>query len=126
MSSLGHLVFILALGRLLTLFSGCIKSVKVGTTVVVEAFRVLMDNVCGDFVEEGSVVGNDKNSAGVTLKIIGEESNRGDVQHVGRFVEKQKVRLAEQGTGKSQTHSPTTRKGLGGKLLTLGRETETC
>lgn len=40
-------------------------------------------------------------------------------------VKKQQIRLAEQGSGQSQTHAPTTRECPGGVLLSLGGETKT-
>ena len=48
--TLGHLVLILAFGRLAALFFGGVEGVEVGTFVVVEAFRVLVDDVGRHFV----------------------------------------------------------------------------
>ncbi|KAI6769066.1 hypothetical protein HG531_010170 [Fusarium graminearum] len=119
MGSLYHLVLVLSLGNLLALLLGGVEGVEVGSTVVIETLRVLVDDVGGDFVEERSVVRYDEDGTGVCLKVIGQESNGWDVQHVGRFVKKKQVRLTEQGSRKSQTHSPTTREGLGSMLLSL-------
>ena len=87
MGTLGHLVFVLAFGRLATLFFGSVKGVKVGAFVVIEAFRVLVDYVGCHFVQEGSVVGDDEEGAGVGLQVAGQERDGRDVQHVGRFCE---------------------------------------
>ena len=48
--ALGHLVLILAFGRLAALFFGGVEGVEVGTFVVVEAFRVLVYYVGRHFV----------------------------------------------------------------------------
>ena len=85
MSTLGHLVFILAFGRLAALFFGSVEGVEVGAFVIIETLRVLVDYVGCYFIQEGSVVGDDEEGAGVRLEVAGEESDGGDVQHVGRF-----------------------------------------
>ena len=87
MSTLGHLVFILAFGRLAPLFFGSVKGVEISAFVIVETLRVLVDYVRRYFIQEGSVVGDDEKGAGVRLEVAGEESDGGDVQHVGRFCE---------------------------------------
>lgn len=46
-----------------------------------------MDNICGDFVQKRSVVGNDQHRARVTLEVVRQESNRWNIQHVRRFYE---------------------------------------
>ena len=48
--SLGHLVLVLAFGRLAALFFGGVEGVEVGAFVVVEAFGVLVDYIGGHFV----------------------------------------------------------------------------
>ena len=48
--ALGHLVLVLAFGRLAALFFGGVEGVEVGAFVVVEAFGVLVDYVGGHFV----------------------------------------------------------------------------
>lgn len=87
MSTLGHLVFILAFGRLAPLFFGSVKGVEISAFVIVETLRVLVDYVRRYFIQEGSVVGDDEKGARVRLEVAGEESDGGDVQHVGRFCE---------------------------------------
>lgn len=69
---------------------------EVSTPVVVQSLRVLVDNIRGDFVQECTIVGNDKNCARVSLKIIGKESNGRNVQHVRRFWENVSQRLNEE------------------------------
>lgn len=44
-----------------------------------------MHNISGNFVQERSVVGDHEDGARVSLKVIGQESNRRNIQHVGRF-----------------------------------------
>lgn len=83
--SLGHLVLILAFGRLAALFFGSVEGVEVGTFVVVEAFRVLVYYIGRHFIQEGPVVGDDKEGAGVGLEVAREEGDGGHVQHVGWF-----------------------------------------
>ena len=51
-----------------------------------------MYNVRGYLVQEGSVVTDYEDGAWVGKEIIRQESDRGNVQHVRRFVEKQQVR----------------------------------
>ena len=67
MGTLGHLVFILAFGRLAALLFGSVEGVEIGAFIIVEAFRVLVDYVGCYFVQEGSVVGDDEEGAGVGL-----------------------------------------------------------
>lgn len=88
MSTLGHLVFIFAFGRLAALFLGSVKGVEIGAFVIVKTLRVLMNYVGCYFIQEGSVVGDDEEGAGVGLEVAGEKSDGGDVQHVGRFCQK--------------------------------------
>lgn len=92
---------------------------EVSTSVVIQSFGVLMDDIRSDFVQECTIVRNNQDSTGVTLKVVGKESNRRNVQHVRRFyatlasflsrvatertVKKKQIRLAEQGSG--QAHS---------------------
>ena len=85
-----------------------------------------MDDISSNLVKEGSVVRNNQNSAGVGLQVVGQESDGRNIQHVRRFIEQEKVGLAEKSTGQSQSHTPTTREGLGGILLPLVGETKTC
>ena len=85
MGTLGHLVFVLAFGRLAALLFGCVEGVEVGAFIIVEAFRMLVDYVGCYFVQKGSVVGNDEEGTGVGLEVAGEEGDGGDVQHIGRF-----------------------------------------
>ncbi len=82
----GHLIFVLAFGRLTAFFLCGVEGVEVGAFVVVEAFGVLVNYVCGDFVEKCAVVGDDEESAGVGLEVGREEGYRGHVQHIGRFL----------------------------------------
>ena len=69
--ALDGLVFVLADGGLAAFFFGGVEGVEVGAFVVVEALGVLVDDVGGDFVEEGSVVGDDEEGAGVGLEVGG-------------------------------------------------------
>ncbi len=87
MSTLGHLVFVLAFGCLAALLFGSVKGVEISALVIVKAFRVLVNYVGCNFVQKGSVVGDDEEGTGVGLKVAGEESDGGDIQHVGRFCE---------------------------------------
>ena len=131
--TLSHLVFIFALGCLAALFFGSVEGVEVGAFIIVKSFRVLMDYVGCYFIQKGSVVGDDKEGAGIGLEITGEEGDGGDVQHVGRFckvsasilrsfaewstVEEEQVWLAEERSGQCQSHPPTPREGFGGIVL---------
>ena len=85
MSTLGHLVLILAFGRLAALFFGGVKGIEIGAFVVVKTLGVLVDDVGCYFVQESSVVGDDEEGAGIGLQVVGEESDGGNIQHVGRF-----------------------------------------
>ena len=87
MGALGHLVLVLSFGGFAALFLCRVEGVEVGAFVVIEAFGVLVDYVCGYFVEEGSVVGDDEEGRGIGLEIGGEECNGWDIQHIGRFYE---------------------------------------
>jgi hypothetical protein len=49
-----HLFLVLAFGGLATLFFRGVEGVEVGALVVVKALGMLVDDVCGNFVEEGS------------------------------------------------------------------------
>ena len=69
MGTLGHLVFVLAFGRLAALFFGGVKGIKVGAFVIIEALGVLVDYVGCHFVQEGSIVGDDEEGAGVGLQV---------------------------------------------------------
>ena len=136
--SLGHLVLVLAFGRLAALFFGGVEGVEVGTFVVVEAFRVLVYYIGRHFVQKGPVVGDDKEGAGVGLEVAREEGDGGHVQHVGWFcqvsasilgdfqrrrtVKEEQVRLAEKCSGQCQPHPPTSRESLGGIVLLFFRE----
>lgn len=44
-----------------------------------------MHNIGGNLVQERSVVGDHEDGARVSLKVVGQESNRRNIQHVGRF-----------------------------------------
>ena len=44
-----------------------------------------MHNISGNLVQERSVVGDHEDGARVSLKVIGQEGNRRNIQHVGRF-----------------------------------------
>lgn len=83
--ALAHLVFVLSFRGLAALFFRGVEGVEVGAFIVVESFGVLVDYICGDFVQEGSVVGDDEESRGVRLEVGGEEGDGGDVQHIGGF-----------------------------------------
>ena len=48
---------------------------KICPFVVVQSFRMLMDNVGCHFVEKSSVVRDDEHGAWVCLKIIGQEGD---------------------------------------------------
>src|SRR5690606_24857314 len=98
------------------LFCG-VKCIKIATLVVVQTLRVLVNDICSNFVEECSVVRYDKNGRGIVLEVFGKEGNGGDVQHVGRFVEKKEIGLAKEGSSKCKTHTPTTREGFCRKEL---------
>ena len=87
MGSLGHLIIILALSSFTALFFGSVKGVEVGAFIIIEALRVLVNDVGCYLVQKGSIVGDDKERAWVGLEVAGEESDGGDVQHVGRFWE---------------------------------------
>ncbi len=67
MSALDHLVLILALRCLAAFFLCGVEGVEVGTFVVVESFGVLMNDVCGDFIEKSTIVGDDEEGRGVGL-----------------------------------------------------------
>ena len=71
--TLGHLVLVLALGGFAALFFGGVEGVEVGALVIVETFGVLVDDIRGDFIEEGSVMGDNEEGGGVGLQIGGEE-----------------------------------------------------
>ena len=71
MGTLCHLVLVLPFGRLTTLFLCSVKGVEVGAFVVVETLGMLMNDVCGDFVEESSIVGYDEEGRGIGLEISG-------------------------------------------------------
>ena len=60
---------------------------EISTPVVVESFGVLVNNIRSDFVQECTIVRDHKDCAGVSLEVIGKESNRWNVQHVRRFYE---------------------------------------
>ena len=79
MSTLGHLVLILAFGRLAAFFFGGVKGVEIGTFVVVKTLGVLVDDVGCYFVQESSVVGDDEEGAGIGLQVVGEESDGGNI-----------------------------------------------
>lgn len=138
MGTLGHLVFILAFGRLAALFFGGVEGVEVRAFVIVEAFRMLVNYVGCYFVQKGSVMGDDEEGAWVRLEVAGEEGNGGNVQHIGRFyeisasflggikrsftVKEKQVWLAEERSGQRQSHPPTSREGFGGIMLPFFRE----
>ena len=63
--ALDHLVLVLAFRGLAALFLGGVEGVEVGAFVVVEALAVLVDDVGGYFVEEGTVMGDYQERAGV-------------------------------------------------------------
>ena len=83
--ALDHLVLVLTLRGLTTLFFGGVERVEVGALVVVEALRMLVDNIGGDFIEERTIVRNDEEGTRVGLEVGGEEGYGGYVQHVGGF-----------------------------------------
>lgn len=67
MSAFAHLLLVLSLRGLAALFFGRVERVEVCTFVVIETFRVLVNDVCGNFVQEGSVVRYNQDCAGVAL-----------------------------------------------------------
>ena len=79
MSTLGHLVLILAFGRLAALFFGGVKGVEIGAFVIVKTLGVLVDDVGCYFIQESSVVGDDEEGAGIGLQVVGEESDGGNI-----------------------------------------------
>ena len=117
-----HLLFVFSLSRLAPLFLGGVEGFEVGTLVVVESLRVLMNDVRCNLVQERPVVRYDQHSARIVLEVVCQECDRRNVQHVRRFVKKQQIRFAEKSTCKCQSHPPTTRERLCGKLLPLGGE----
>ena len=66
--SLCHLLLVFALRRLTALLFGGVEGIKVGAFVVVETFRVLVDDVCGYLVEECSVVRDNEDCAGIVWR----------------------------------------------------------
>src|ERR1700761_85491 len=55
MGTLCHLVFIFAFGVLPPLFLCCIEGIEVGSLVVVQSLRVLMDNISCHLIEKSTV-----------------------------------------------------------------------
>ena len=79
MSTLGHLVLILAFGRLTAFFFGGVKGVEIGAFVIVKTLGVLMDDVGCYFIQESSVVGDDEEGAGIGLQVVRKESDGGNI-----------------------------------------------
>jgi hypothetical protein len=68
-------------------------------------------DVCADFVEETGVVGNDQaGNLGVGLEVLSEPGDVGNIQMVGRFVEKKHVGAHKHSTRQSELHLPSTGK----------------
>ncbi len=84
--------------------------------VAVQLARVEVQDVRRDNVEEVSVVGDDENGRRPRLQVVLEPDDGLHVQHVGRFVEEEQVRLGEEGAGEGEPHPPAT-----GELPRLAR-----
>eukprot|EP00128_Syssomonas_multiformis_P015610 Colp12_sorted_trinity150504_noHs@26975 len=76
-------------------------------------------------VKEILGVGHDNENAGVGLKVVLEPHTGFKIKMVGGLIKKEEGRADEKSTGKSHTHTPTTRQVLGELQLLLVGETQT-
>ena len=71
-------------------------------------------HVVDDGVHEGAVVADHKHGAAIALEEVFQPAHALQVEVVGRLVEQQQVRLAQQQLGQRDAHLPAARKLVGG------------
>ena len=83
-------------------------------------------NVRDAGVHERAVVGDEKHGAVVAREELLEPTDAFEVEVVGRLVEKQQVRVAQQQLGEGDAHLPAAREVTGGLVEVLHGKAEAC
>ena len=71
-----------------------------------EPAAIELDDARGERGEEGAVVGDEQERAGIAAQVLLEPADRVDVEMVGRLVEQQQVRLGDQRAAEQRAAAP--------------------
>jgi hypothetical protein len=82
------------------------------------------DHPCDDPVQEVAVVRHDQHRAGVLGEVLFEELGRLEIEVVGRLVEQEHVRLADEHLGQRDPHLPAAGEVLAELVAVPGLEPE--
>ena len=104
--------------------SCCDEVVAVVADVVGQRAQRQIGDARDDGVEEEAIVRDEDDRVRVRVQVLLEPVARFEVQMVGRLVEQQQVRLAEQQLGERDPHLPAAGERLGRPLEVLGLEPE--
>jgi hypothetical protein len=83
-----------------------LDEVVVVAVVVVQAPAAQFEHAGAEGVEEGAVVGDDHQAAGVTREVVLEPEQRLEIEVVGGLVEQQQCGLRHEEAGEVRTHHP--------------------
>jgi hypothetical protein len=100
------------------------EEVVVVAVVVMEALRAELEDAGAEGVEEGTVVRDDDEAAGVTREIILEPEEGFEIEMVGRFVEEEEGGLGDEEAGEVGAHDPAAGETFSGFLGVAFFETE--
>ena len=110
----GNLLVLMLLGlaQPLDAFGLCIEVLGVVADVVGDRAQRQVGDAADHRVEEVAVVGDQDDGVRVAAEVVLEPVAGLQVEMVGRLVEEQQARLAQQQLGQRQTHLPATREVL--------------
>ena len=91
--------------------------VVIVAAVTVEVLARDFDHAVADGVEEGAVMGDNKQGSGVIAEVGLEPAERLEVEVVGRFVEHEEVGLHDEEAGEVGAHDPATAHGARGTVV---------
>jgi hypothetical protein len=102
------------------LFGAGARECIVAAGIERQAAFIEMQNGADGTVQQATVVADDNDGMGIFLQIAFEPERAFEVEVVGGFVQKQKVRLSEKHSGECHAHAPSTGKGRAGHPLFVG------
>src|SRR4030088_1480072 len=102
---------------------GALPSVRFVVALVVEQFSsVKLDDLSYDRIEEGTIMGDQDDSAGVFSKIILQPSNRLEGEVIGWLAQQQKIRFGNKQSREMRPDNPATTKfRSGSRKVTLAK-----
>ena len=112
--------------RLLAVFAGHAleDEVVVVAVVAMEALAAEFDHARAEGVEEGTVVRDDDEAARIAGQVLLEPEQRLEVEVIGRFVEEEERRLADEQAGEVRAHDPAAGECLGELVVVAFAEAE--